>query len=167
MLRSLDSFCEHLAATPLSQVIQATEWAIPAIQTVHIVAVATVMASILIVDLRLMGFASREQSIAAVAKRYLPAVWYALPVLLGTGATLIVAEPSRSLQNPVFILKMAILLVAAGVTAGCQLPLRRDAGFWEASTSRRRTARLMGGLSLPLWIAILFAGRWIAYVQSA
>lgn len=167
MLRSLDSFCEQLAATPLSQMIQTTEWVIPAIQTVHIVAVAAVMASILIVDLRLLGFASRDQSMAAVAGRYLPAVWCALPVLLVTGATLIVAEPSRSLQNPVFILKMGILVLAAGVTLGCQLPLRGNARFWEESASRRWKARLMGGLSLPLWIAILFAGRWIAYVQSA
>jgi hypothetical protein len=64
------------------------------------------------------------------------------------------------------MLKMCLLLLAAGVTLVCQLPLRRDSGYWEKSQSRRRTVRLIGLLSLPLWIAILFAGRWIAYVQS-
>jgi hypothetical protein len=166
VLRSLDSFCDQLSATPLSQAIQTTDWVIPAVQTVHIIAVATVITSILMVDLRLMGFAARTQPIAAVANRYLPPVWYALPVLLVTGTTLIIAEPSRSLQNWVFILKMSLLLLAAGVTLICQLPLRKDAGYWDESASRRRKVRLIGFLSLPLWIAILFAGRWIAYVQS-
>ncbi len=167
MLRSLDTFCAKLSATPFSQAIQTTDWVIPAVQTVHIVAVATVITSILMVDLRLLGISSRHQSIGAVANRFLPAVWYALPVLLATGAMLIVAEPSRSLQNPVFLLKMGLLLVAAAVTLVCQLPLRTDPGYWEASQSRRRRVRLIGILSLPLWIAILFAGRWIAYVQSS
>ena len=166
MLRSLDSFCDQLSATPLSQAIQTTDWVIPAVQTVHIIAVATVITSILMVDLRLMGFAARNQPIAAVANRYLPPVWYALPVLLVTGTTLIIAEPSRSLQNWVFILKMSLLLLAAGLTLICQLPLRKDAGYWDESASRRRKVRLIGFLSLPLWTAILFAGRWIAYVQS-
>lgn len=166
MLRSLDAFCTHLSETAVSQALQTTDWVIPAVQTVHIVAVATVMISILMVDLRLMGLAAHRQPIAAVAKRYLPPVWYALPVLLVTGATLIVAEPSRALQNPVFFLKMSLLLLAAGVTLLCQLPLSKDPGYWEGSESRRRNVRLIGFLSLPLWIAILFAGRWIAYVQT-
>ena len=166
MLRSLHSFCTELSATALSQALQATEWIIPAVQTVHIVAVATVITSILLVDLRLLGVAGRHQPIAAVANRYLPTVWYVLPVLLLTGATLIIAEPSRSLQNPVFALKMGLLVLAAGVTLLCQLPLRKDSGYWEKTQPRRRIAVLIGLLSLPLWIAILFAGRWIAYVQT-
>ena len=164
MFRSLDAFCTRLSETALSQAIQTTEWVIPAIQTIHIVAVAVVIPSILVVDLRLIGFG--RQSIASVAHRYLPPVWLALPVLLVTGVTLIIAEPSRALQNWVFFLKMALLLLAAGITLLCQIPLRRDAGYWDAPGSRRRLARLVGLLSLPLWVAILFAGRWIAYVQS-
>jgi len=166
VLRSLDGFCARLSEMPLSQAIQTTDWVIPAVQTVHIVAVATVITSILMVDLRLMGFAARRQPIAAVAQRYLPPVWYALPVLLVTGVTLIIAEPSRALQNPVFMLKMGLLLLAAGITLLCQLPLRKDARYWDGSESRRRTVRLIGFLSFPLWTAILFAGRWIAYVQN-
>jgi hypothetical protein len=164
MLRSFDTFCTRLSETAFSQAIQTTEWVIPAIQTVHIVAVAVVVTSILKMDLRLLGVG--RQPIATVARRYLPPVWFALPVLLLTGLTLIVAEPSRALQNWVFVLKMGLLLLAAGVTLSCQLPLRRDAAYWDASAPRRRTARLLAVLSLPLWVAIVFAGRWIAYVQT-
>ena len=79
---SLDSFCTWLAATPLSQSIQSTEWVIPAVQTVHILAVAAVMSSALMLDLRLMGFGSRDQTILSVAQRFLHFIWLPLSILL-------------------------------------------------------------------------------------
>ena len=166
-MHSLDTFCTWLAATPLSQTIQTVEWIIPAVQTVHILAVAAVMSSVLMIDLRLLGLGSRDQSVAAVMRRFLPFIWWPLPILLATGATLIIAEPARALENPVFILKMGLLLAAAGITLACQVPLRSDGAFWELSAGRRLSARLIASLSLPLWVGIIFAGRWIAYVQGA
>jgi hypothetical protein len=163
----LDPFCSWLAATPLSLTIQTVEWIIPAVQTIHILAVSAVVASALMLDLRLIGVGSRDQPVAAIAKRFLPFIWWPLPILLLTGAALIVAEPSRSLENPVFVLKMALLLTAVGITLACQIPLGKDAAFWELSVRRRWMARLIAVVSLPLWIGIVFAGRWIAYVQGA
>jgi hypothetical protein len=114
----------------------------------------------------LLGIRWSDQSVAAVAGRFLPLIWWALPVLLATGAVLIVAEPARALENPVFLLKMGLLLTAAGVTLACQLPIRTDVAFWELSPGRRRAGRLIALASIPLWIAIVCAGRWIAYVQG-
>jgi hypothetical protein len=165
-LQSLDSFCNWLAATPVSEVLQTVGWIIPAVQTVHILAVGAVVTSAMMIDLRLLGLRGKEQSVAAVAGRFLPFIWWALPVLLATGALLIIAEPARALENPVFILKMGLLLVAAGITLACHLPLRRDEAFWELSPARKRAAQLIAAVSIPLWIAIVFAGRWIAYVQG-
>jgi hypothetical protein len=165
-LQSLDSFCNWLAATSFSQVLQTVEWIIPAVQTVHILAVAAVMTSALMIDLRLLGIRGTEQSVAAIARRFLPFIWWPLPVLLATGALLIIAEPARALENPVFILKMGLLLAAAGITLACQIPLRRDEAFWDLSIARKRAAQLFASASIPLWIAIICAGRWIAYVQG-
>jgi hypothetical protein len=165
-LQSLDSFCTWLAATPVSQTIQTVGWIIPAVQTVHILAVAAVVTSALMINLRLLGVRGRDQSVAGVARRFLPFIWWPLPLLLATGAVLIVAEPARSLQNPVFILKMVLLLAAAGVTLACQLPMRGDRAFWELSAGRKRAAKLIACASIPLWVAVICAGRWIAYVQG-
>jgi hypothetical protein len=164
-LQVLDPFCNWLAATPVSQTIQAADWLIPAVQTVHILCVASVMSSVLMVDLRLLGMGARAQTLAGVTSRFLPFIWWPLPLLLATGATLIVAEPARSLENPVFMLKMALLLGAVAVTLASSMPLARDPAFWEVSGARRLSARLLALVSLPLWSAIVFAGRWIAYVQ--
>jgi hypothetical protein len=165
-LQSLDSFCNWLGATTVSQTIQTIDWIIPAVQTVHILAVAAVVTSALMIDLRLLGIRRDGQSVAAVVRRFLPFIWWPLPVLLLTGAVLIVAEPARALENPVFLLKMGLLLAAAGVTLACQLPIRANEAFWELSAGRRRAGRLIALASIPLWIAIVCAGRWIAYVQG-
>src|SRR5580658_434982 len=116
----------------------------------HILAVAAVMSSILMVDLRLIGLRARSEAVVTVAARFIPVVWYGLPILLATGAILIIAEPSRALQNPVFILKMTLVLLACGLTLACQIPLRRDTAFWDASATRRLLARLIAFLSLPI-----------------
>ena len=165
-LHSLDGFCNWLGATSTSQTLQTVGWIIPAVQTVHILAVAAVVSSALILDLRLLGLRGIDQPLAAVARRFLPFIWWPLPVLLVSGALLITAEPARSLENPVFILKMGLLLAAASVTLACQLPLRRNPGFWDLSVARKRTVRLIAVASMPLWVAVIFAGRWIAYVQG-
>jgi uncharacterized membrane protein len=166
-LHSLETFSAWLALTPLSQAIQTVEWIIPAVQTVHILCVAAVMSAMLMINLRLLGASAREQRFATVAARFLPFIWWPLPILLLTGATLVVAEPGRSLQNPVFVLKMGLLLAVIAVTLICQIPLGRNAEFWELSSGRRRAGRVIAALSLPLWIGIVFAGRWIAYIQAA
>ncbi len=163
----LDAVCTWLEATTLSHTMKTIEWTIPAVQTVHILAVATVVTPVLMIDLRLLGIGARELAIGSIANRFFPYVWWPLPVLLATGIALIAAEPSRTLKNPIFLLKMGLLIAAAGVTLGCQIPLRRDAEFWDRNAARRRTVRLMAIASLSLWIAIIFAGRWIAYVQGS
>jgi hypothetical protein len=162
----LDSFCNWLAATPVSQTIQTIDWIVPAVQTIHILGVAAVVTSALMINLRLLGVRRYDQSVAGVARRFLPFIWWPLPVLAATGAILIVAEPARALENPVFLLKMGLLITAAGATLACQLPIRSNPTFWELSPGRRRAGQLIAVTSIPLWIAIVCAGRWIAYVQG-
>ena len=165
-LNLLDTLCSWLQATTLSQTMKTIEWLIPAVQTVHILAVATVITSVLMIDLRLLGIRARELAIGSIANRFLPYLWWPLPVLLATGVALIAAEPARTLKNPIFLLKMGLLVAAMGVTLACQIPLQRDTEFWDRDGGRRWTVRFMAIASLSLWIAIIFAGRWIAYAQG-
>lgn len=164
---TLNAFCTWLAQTRLSQGIQTTEWIIPAIQTVHILCVAAVMTSVLLLNLRLLGLRARDQPFDSLAARFVPVIWWSLPILLTTGVILIIAEPGRAPQNPVFLLKMGLLSAAVVLTSICRRPLRKDAAFWDQASGRRWAGRLLAGISLALWIGIVCAGRWIAYVQVA
>ncbi len=157
-------FCEQLAQTPFSTTLRDIEWIIPLLQTIHILCIAAVMGSIVMIDLRLLGVIAPSQTVAAMAKRLLPATWIALCVLLVTGSLLAVAEPARSLANPAFQIKMALLIVVLGLTLFLRPRLHRDSAYW-AVAAHRVTGNTIAVVSLLIWLAIIFAGRWIAYVD--
>ncbi|MDP9066487.1 MAG: hypothetical protein M3O06_11555 [Pseudomonadota bacterium] len=164
-MQALDSFCRWLALTTVSQTLQTTEWIIPALQTVHILSVAAAITSALMVNLRLLGVGRRGQPMAAVAERFLPSIWWPLPLLFLTGSVLIIAEPARALENPVFWFKMSLLAAVATMTWIGQSTLRRQADFWTRADKGQWPAKAAAILSLAMWVAIVFSGRWIAYVQ--
>lgn len=161
----LDGFIKLLADSPPSALIGAHNWITPAVQTVHIVAIAVVMAAILMTNLKALGALGGDATLEQFSESYLPWIKGALLVLLVSGSILIIGEPKRSLDNPVFGLKMACLLVALTLTAIIHAPLRRESGFWTAP-ARRIPLRGLAAVSLTLWTAIIFAGRWIAYAVT-
>src|SRR4030088_2905753 len=122
----LDDFINWLGATPVSLVIQKVFWIIPTVQTVHILAISVVLASMAMFDLRLLGLAGKRNSIASLSRRFMPWLWGALMVLAASGCILIVGEPKRALGNVFFELKMCMLATAIVVTLGFQAVLKRD-----------------------------------------
>ena len=151
-----------IGQTQLSQQIQIIPWVIPLVQTIHILAIAAVVGSMGMLDLRVLGIAARGQSLPNVRKRLLPWMWRALIVLFVTGSILVIGEPGRSLNNPIFQLKMLLLLIAIATT----LLFTRSLRSADPAGDKARApafAKLAAIVSLVLWISIVFAGRWIAY----
>jgi hypothetical protein len=160
MAQLINSLCVWLDQTALSQAIQAISWVVPTVQTVHIMSVAVVITSALMLDLRLIGVVGVDQPLDRVWAHFLPFVWWPLLILLATGALMIIGEPARSLKNPMFQLKMALLLGAMIVTVIVQL-LGRNSSLPEHGPGISRY--LIVVLFLLLWTGVVFAGRWIAY----
>lgn len=158
----MEALANRLAATSASHLVQQALWLIPLLQAVHILAIAIVLSSVAMIALRILGFA-QAQTVAETARRFVPWIWGALAVLAATGLALIVGEPRRSLPNPAFQLKMAMLAVAVAVMFVFQTSLRRNDALWQGRTGGR-----VGGLAVAtigLWCAIAVAGRLIAYVR--
>ncbi len=165
MLAQVARFCDWLSQTPISMTFQSVAWIIPMVQSVHILAIAIVMSSVIMVDLRLMGVMGHTQSISGLTRRFVPWVWWSLLVLLVSGAILITAEPRRDLLNPVFQAKMALLAIAVAVTAMFQATVARNMEIWDLSPQNRTGAWVTAVVSLLVWTAIIGCGRWIAYVE--
>jgi hypothetical protein len=157
----VQAFCDWLSNTPVSLKIQTVLWIIPAVQTIHILSVSIVMASMAMLDLRLMGIAGKRHPVSRMVDRFVPWVWRVLLILVATGAILIVGEPERELLNWAFRTKMAMVATVSLITLLVQQLNKRDAAFWE---DHRIGAATAGAVSLLLWVAIVTAGRWIAYV---
>jgi hypothetical protein len=154
-----------LADTALSRTLQTVEWLVPAIQTAHILAVAIVISAVLMLALAAFGLHGREQALTRSVARFAPAIRYGLPVLLLSGALMITAEPDRALPNPAFQLKMALLVAAVALTYGFARAVRGAAAS-VAGSGPASAVRVAAAGALVFWVAVLVAGRWIAYTLS-
>ena len=149
-----------LEATSLHRTMQTVEWAVPAVQTVHILGIAAVFASSVALALRTLRLAGTDWSPAQWGRRLDGWVGWGLLVLLFSGLLMITGEPARSLNNIMFQTKMLLLIVAVGL-------------FWALSRSVRRldqldrgapgAVRLIATMVVLVWLAIIICGRWIAY----
>jgi hypothetical protein len=160
----LSDFSKWLSATSLSHTIQTAGWIIPALQTIHILCVAVLFSSAVLVDLRIWRVLQCDVPLLDVGRRFLPLIWPVVLILLITGALLIVGEPRRSLLNSTFYIKMALLAFALVLTGLLQWSLSAP-GFWERDRARQIAGRLAATASLLAWGGIIFAGRFIAYTQ--
>jgi len=152
-------FCAYLENSPMALAIQDSFWAVPIMQTLHILAISAVLIAMLLINLRVLNFADKSDSISIVISRYMHIIWMALPVLLISGCILIVGEPARSLANPAFQLKMIMLLVVIAITVGIQRIGSKNHGFIQPTVA----IKVLSILSLLLWFGIVACGRWIAY----
>jgi len=154
---SIVAFGNWLTSTALSQLIQRTHGAIADIQVVHILCLATLFALALNLSLRIAGRGLAAEPLASLAGRFVPAMWICLGLLFVTGALLIIAEPHRTVGNPIFYVKMILLLVAIALT------------LWLASVARsepeKRAALHVAAawLYMLVWTGVIVAGRYIAY----
>ena len=157
-------FAEWLQSTSFSVAIQASTWAIPLLQSLHILMIGVVFVSIFIVTLRLLGRVRADQSLAQVWARFAPWVWVALVTMLVTGALLIIAEPVRQFTSTSFWLKMGLIVIAVASAAGFAGAVRtgtlQQAAGPAAATPRLRITAVA---TVVLWVAIIFLGRAIAY----
>jgi hypothetical protein len=160
-----DAVSMRLAGTSLSKTIGDNAWITPTVQTVHILAIAMIMAAVLMTNLRALGALGRQETLARFSHRYVGWIAGALVVLAASGSLLIIGEPQRSLGNPIFWLKMSCLAAVLLATAVIHAPLRRDGEFWDTG-GRAVALRGLAFSSLLVWTAIIFSGRWIAYYSA-
>jgi cytochrome bd-type quinol oxidase subunit 2 len=159
----LTSFTDWLSQTSISLAIQTHEWIIPTIQSIHIVAIGLVLVSVFMIDLRVLGWAGRDQSLTETTGRFGPWLTAALCVLLSTGIVMVIGEPARELLAFSFWLKMFLVVLGTIIAAIFQLSLRRNELQWEQSAAKSRTTKVLAVATLLIWVFIVILGRLIAY----
>lgn len=159
----LESLSNWLPTTGVGRLVADVLWVIPTLQIFHILAMGLLLTSAVFMNLRLLEVIGRDRSVTWFSDRFLPWIWAPLAVLVLSGILLVTGEPARSLFNPVFQTKMLLLALVVILTVAFQQVVRRNLGRWDAGPSA--AARLVGAGSLILWVAIVVAGRLIAYVE--
>jgi hypothetical protein len=152
--------------TPASKFVDEHSWAVPTLQSIHILALSMLFGSVLMINLRIFGLAGRSRTMTQTAQRFMPVVWWALLIMVITGIGLILGDVVRNLTNPIFWGKMILIVVAALLSLWFQSSVHRNVAFWETTHDWRVAIRVAAAGAIVLWCLIMVAGRWIAYVPT-
>lgn len=157
---------ESIEYSPVGIAIAESTWMFPTLETLHVIALVTVIGTIAIVDLRLIGVASRGHRVSLLAKDTLPWTWGAFVFAALTGGLLFVSKASTYVGNPYFLWKMAMLALAGINMMYFHLTTWRTVEHWEKDPSFPFMAKLAGWLSLIFWLLVVFFGRAIGFTLS-
>ena len=158
----MNDFFVYLYETALAVWIRETN-AFPWIESVHVIAIVTVMGTIAIVDLRLLGLAAHQRSVHRLSVELLPFTWGAFATAVVTGTLLFISNAPDYAHNRAFQLKL-VMMVLAGINMMLfNIFTRRTVHVWDELASPPIAAKIAGLSSLTLWIAVICFGRWIGF----
>ena len=155
MLLPFFEWCESLW---LGQFVVGSNWLFPVIEAVHLLALSVLGGTVLMVDLRLMGFGLKSRSASELWRAARPWMIGALAMMIATGVPLFLSEPIKCYYNDSFWVKMTTLPIAIAFAFTI-----RSRVIQESVRNTARRQMLVGALSIALWFTVDAAGRWIGF----
>ncbi len=149
-------FFEWCEATAVGQSIRESLWLFPVIEAVHLVAFAVLGGTVLLVNLRLLGFLFRSQPVARLAEAARPWQGGSLALAIATGSLLFLSEPMKLYYSDPFWVKISCLALAVVFDFTVRRPVTR-------APSIGSLGRLTALVSLALWSGVAWGGRWIGF----
>ena len=149
-------FFEWCEASALGQLVRTSVWLFPVIESIHLLGLASLGGAVLIVDLRLLGVALRDQPIAVLARGARSWLRWSLALMLTTGLLLFLSEAVKCYHNGSFWVKILTLPFALAFT----FLVRQPVALRDGVVTSWRT-RLVAVVSIALWFTVAAAGRWI------
>lgn len=159
-------FIQLIQASLISEWMRGSLKSLPVIEAVHVMAVAVVFGTILIVDLRLLGVADTRRSFSRTSDELLRWTWAAFALAVVTGALMFTANASTYYVNAMFRWKLAALVGAGINMAVFQLVTYRTVASWDKNVPPPPAARVAGALSVLLWVTVIFLGRGIGFTKG-
>ena len=153
---------QWLEKTSLSVAINESLWAFAVVEAIHLLALAVIGGAVLVVDLRLLGFAFQRQKVADLARIAQPWFLWSLFGMLLTGFILFLSlAASKYYVHTYFWVKMYFL-------AGAMIfsfTVRQWIIMGDDVRANSGLAKLVAIVSLFLWSGVGFAGKAIGYIS--
>jgi hypothetical protein len=138
-------------------------WTYGVVNLVHILGVACLFGSVLVLDLRLIG-AWRHIPLQAIAEPTVPIAALGFAIAAGSGVCLLATKATEYVGNPFLYVKFpAIALGALNVVVLTRLPAWKAKKIRELSSRERSQLAAAGAISLVCWLTAITAGRMIGY----
>ncbi len=148
---------------PLAMAMRHDLWLYPIVEIVHITGFVTLVGSIIVFDLRLLGL-SKALPVRLLARHVLPWSIGALLLIVPSGLMMFIAHAGDFISNTAFIVKMSLLFCAGINAAVFHAGVFRGAAAWDSGVATPVAAKLHALLSLIIWAGVLACGRLLAYV---
>lgn len=157
---SVAEFLDALGRSGPAQAIAKSDHLVgAALQVGHVLGFVLLLAALLLVSLRQLGWVLPQAPLPSVLNGPLRLLWGGLALAALTGVLMFIASPALYFYKPVFLVKLGLLALAVLL----QWALGRavlQAG--SVPVARRRKALVL--LSLLLWFGVGAAGRIIGFV---
>jgi hypothetical protein len=158
---TLPFFLNYLSNWRLVVFIRDSKYGMPLVQSVHLLGLTVLLATILVLDLRLAGVGMKDLPLPWLARQLKPWTIGAITLVILSGIFIFLTRPGSYLLSNPFRIKMAILSLA--ILFHFSVVDRRTA--LEAAGSRTMLVNVIfAGLSLTLWFSVGWAGRAIAFI---
>ncbi len=155
---SIRPYFDWCGKTWLGTAVRDTVLAFPVIETFHLLALAILLGSVLIVNLRVFGLGKRYLPAAQMARQLEPWMLASIGVLIATGIPMAFSEPDKCFESVSFPIKMGLIVV--GIVT--QLTIQRK--WVMAGDAPEGKAKLAAVVSIVVWTLVGAAGKGIPYV---
>jgi hypothetical protein len=150
-----------LEGTPLALWVSESDLVYPVLLSLHIIGLATFAGLLAVIDLRLLGGLATMPLVGMRGPMRL--AWFGLLINGISGIALFASQATVFVENPPFLIKLAMLTLAALSSAIIHKRLHRDAADWDRSGKAGHSTRAIAAVSLIAIVAAIVAGRLIAY----
>ena len=160
---SFKSFFAAIEAWPLATAIKESEWMFQTIETVHVLALALVVGSISMLDLRLFGHSS-HRGIKEMTREVLPWTWIAFVLAVASGSLMFISAAVKYSEMVQFQVKMLLIALAGINMLAFHFITYRSVESWNVNATTPLAAKVAGALSLTFWVGVVTMGRWVGFV---
>jgi hypothetical protein len=163
MTPDADTLLQALYDSALGEAMRENALLFPLVETVHVLALCAVVGSIAILDLRLLGLASRGRPVRKIVADVLPVTWSAFALAVLSGSLLFASNAVAYAHNAAMQGKLVALLLLGVNAAVFHRFVGRRLPQWEGAHKPPAPARVAGATSIGLWLAVIVFGRWIGF----
>jgi len=156
---SLLPFFEWCENTAIGEAIRNSLWLFPVIEAFHLVALALIGGAVLLVNMRLLGLVMGERPVSELARDAHPWFLGGLLVMFASGIPLFLSESIKCYYSVAFWVKMSALLTVLVFT----FTVYRRVTLADEDHVRTLRGKLVAVVSLALWAAVGWGGRWIGF----
>lgn len=149
-----------MASTRLAHFMGDWQWAWPWAEALHFIGMSLLFGSLVIMDLRLMGFMRKYVSLQAVHS-LTPWAITGFLINLTTGIAFFVKDAERYVPNQSFVFKMIMIVIASINVLILWFKIEKYLESAPADADPPISAKLVGATSLIAWTLVIWGGRMI------